>query len=82
MIRFFAAHPTAANLLMLALIAAGVLSVGDLRRAPGCWRAYAVNEVALVILAVELGLCAAHGLTAPQSGHLTSTIHVSKYCYF
>jgi len=32
MIRFFAAHPTAANLLMLALIAAGLLSIGDLRR--------------------------------------------------
>jgi len=32
MIRFFAAHPTAANLLMAALVALGLLSVGDLRR--------------------------------------------------
>ncbi|MEM9701610.1 MAG: efflux RND transporter permease subunit, partial [Planctomycetota bacterium] len=32
MIRFFARHPTAANLLMLAMVAAGLLSVGGLRR--------------------------------------------------
>ena len=32
MIAFFARHPTAANLLMLALVAAGVLSLGGLRR--------------------------------------------------
>jgi len=32
MIRFFASHPTAANLLMVALVAIGLLSVGNLRR--------------------------------------------------
>ena len=32
MIKFFAHHPTAANLLMVMMIAAGVLSVGGLRR--------------------------------------------------
>ena len=32
MIRFFAAHPTAANLLMIALMAAGVFALASLRR--------------------------------------------------
>jgi len=32
MMRFFAAHPTAANLMMLLIIAAGLLSVPDLKR--------------------------------------------------
>ncbi|MCA9442366.1 MAG: efflux RND transporter permease subunit, partial [Candidatus Omnitrophica bacterium] len=32
MIRYFAAHPTAANLLMIALLAMGALSIPNIRR--------------------------------------------------
>ncbi|MEK6233421.1 MAG: efflux RND transporter permease subunit, partial [Planctomycetales bacterium] len=47
MIRFFAGHPTAANLMMAALIAAGLLTIGQLRRET--FPDFAPREVAIVI---------------------------------